>query len=133
MIIAPCSMKTLAAVAATPFSQADTIPPMLYSSEEVHALERERIFAKEWLCPGLAADVPNPGDYITFSINDQPVLTLRGEDGVVNRDRHLAENRVRQFDVAVAVSGVASREDAWFVRSGAELGARPPAPNQAER
>ena len=77
------ALKTLATVAATPFSQADTIPPILYSSEEVHRLEKERIFAREWLCPGLAADLPNPGDYITFSINDQPVLTLRGEDGVV--------------------------------------------------
>ena len=33
------ALKTLAAVAATPFSQADTIPPMLYSSEDVHQLD----------------------------------------------------------------------------------------------
>ncbi|WP_374330848.1 SRPBCC family protein [Aestuariivirga sp.] len=88
------ALKTLATVAATPFSQADTIPPMLYSSEEVHALERERIFAREWLCPGLAADVPKPGDYITFSINDQPVLTLRGEDGVVRSFSNVCLHRM---------------------------------------
>ena len=88
------ALKTLAAVAATPFSQADTIPPMLYSSEDVHQLEKERIFAREWLCPGLAADVPNPGDYITFSINDQPVLTLRGEDGVVRSFSNVCLHRM---------------------------------------
>ena len=44
------ALDTLAAVAATPFSQADTIPPLLYRSDEVHALELDRIFAKEWLC-----------------------------------------------------------------------------------
>jgi len=88
------ALKTLATVAATPFSQADTIPPMLYSSQEVHALERERIFAREWLCPGLAADVPKPGDYITFSINDQPVLTLRGEDGVVRSFSNVCLHRM---------------------------------------
>ena len=88
------ALKTLATVAATPFSQADTIPPILYSSEEVHRLEKERIFAREWLCPGLAADLPNPGDYITFSINDQPVLTLRGEDGVVRSFSNVCLHRM---------------------------------------
>ncbi|MEI8178516.1 SRPBCC family protein [Aestuariivirga sp.] len=88
------ALKTLATVAATPFSQADTIPPILYSSEDVHRLEKERIFAKEWVCPGLAADLPNPGDYITFSINDQPVLTLRGEDGVVRSFSNVCLHRM---------------------------------------
>ena len=88
------ALKTLATVAATPFSQADTIPPILYSSEDVHRLEKERIFAREWVCPGLAADLPNPGDYITFSINDQPVLTLRGEDGVVRSFSNVCLHRM---------------------------------------
>ncbi|MCX7350996.1 MAG: Rieske 2Fe-2S domain-containing protein [Alphaproteobacteria bacterium] len=88
------ALKTLATVAATPFSQADTIPPSLYCSEDVHRLEKERIFAKEWVCPGLAADLPNPGDYITFSINDQPVLTLRGEDGVVRSFSNVCLHRM---------------------------------------
>lgn len=88
------ALKTLASVAAGPFSQADTIPPVLYSSEDVLRLERERIFAKDWLCPGLAADIPNPGDYITFSINDQPILTLRGEDGVVRSFSNVCLHRM---------------------------------------
>ena len=77
------ALDALAKVAVTPFSQADTIPPMLYSSEEVYRLERERIFAKDWMCVGLAADIPKPGDYVTFSVNDQPILTIRGDDGEV--------------------------------------------------
>lgn len=88
------ALETLAAVAATPFTQADTIPPLLYRSEEVHALELRRIFAREWLCPGLAADIPNPGDYITFSIGDQPVLTMRGRDGVVRSFSNVCLHRM---------------------------------------
>ena len=88
------ALGTLAAVAATNFSQADTIPPLLYRSEAVHGLERERIFAREWLCPGLAADVPNPGDYITFSILDQPVLVLRGRDGVIRSFSNVCLHRM---------------------------------------
>lgn len=88
------ALDTLAAVAATPFTRADTIPPLLYRSDAVHALELERIFAKEWLCPGLAADIPNPGDYITFSIGDQPVLTMRGRDGVVRSFSNVCLHRM---------------------------------------
>ncbi len=88
------ALDTLAAVAATPFSQADTIPPLLYRSDEVHALELDRIFAKEWLCPGLAADIPNAGDYITFSIGDQPVFTMRGRDGVVRSFSNVCLHRM---------------------------------------
>jgi choline monooxygenase len=88
------ALRTLAEVAASPFTQADTIPPLLYRSGEVHALEMERIFAKEWLCPGLAADIPKPGDYITFSIGDQPILTMRGRDGVVRSFSNVCLHRM---------------------------------------
>ncbi len=88
------ALGTLGAVAATPFTQADTIPPLLYRSEEVYRLEMERIFAREWMCPGLAADIPNAGDYITFSIGDQPVLTMRGRDGVIRSFSNVCLHRM---------------------------------------
>lgn len=88
------ALKTLAAVAAQRFTEADTIPPLLYRSEEVHQLERERIFAREWMCPGLAADIPNPGDYVTFSILEQPVLVMRGRDGVIRSFSNVCLHRM---------------------------------------
>src|SRR5260221_3596722 len=63
-----------------PFSRARTSPPALYNSAEIHALELERIFVREWLCPGLAAEIPNPGDYLTYSIVAQPIFVVRGKD-----------------------------------------------------
>jgi len=88
------ALRGLRAVAQSPFSAADTIPPLLYRSPEVHALEMQRIFAREWLCPGLAADIPKPGDYITFSIGDQPVLTIRGRDGVIRSFSNVCLHRM---------------------------------------
>lgn len=70
-------------VARSPLEEAFTIPPAIYSSPEIHALEAQRIFATDWLCPGLAADIPNPGDYITYTINDQPIFVIRGKDGTI--------------------------------------------------
>lgn len=88
------ALTALTAVAATPFSQADTIPPLLYRSEAVLELEQQRIFAREWVCPGLAADIPQPGDYITFSIGDQPILVMRGRDGVIRSFSNVCLHRM---------------------------------------
>ena len=88
------ALATLGSVAAARFSEADTIPPLLYRSEAVHGFEMERIFAKEWVCPGLAADIPNNGDYITFSIGEQPVFTMRGRDGVVRSFSNVCLHRM---------------------------------------
>src|SRR5688572_28577028 len=64
------ALEGLVAVARSPLSKADTIPSVLYHSEVVYALDMHRIFAKEWVCPGLAADIPHAGDFITFTIVD---------------------------------------------------------------
>lgn len=91
------ALETLQSVAATPFAQSDTIPPLLYRSEDVHRLELERIFAKEWLCPGLAADIPNAGDYITFTMGEQPVFIMRGKDGAVRAFSNVCLHRMMQL------------------------------------
>lgn len=88
------ALQGLAAVAQTPFSKADTIPSLLYTSPEVLGLEMQRIFARGWVCPGLAADIPNPGDYITYSIGDQPMFCMRGSDGVVRSFSNVCLHRM---------------------------------------
>src|SRR4051812_33996674 len=71
-------LAKLRACAAAPLEQATAMPPELYSSPALYDRELKEIFAKEWLSPGRAADIPNPGDYISFAINDQPILSIRG-------------------------------------------------------
>ncbi len=88
------ALQGLKAVADSSFSQADTIPPLLYCSEEVYGLEMEQIFAKEWVCPGLAADIPNAGDFVTFSIGDQPFFVMRGKDGLVRSFSNVCLHRM---------------------------------------
>ncbi len=41
----------------------------------------------------LTPDVPDPGDYVTLSIADIPVLVVRGEDGVVRAFRNVCRHR----------------------------------------
>ena len=90
-------LRQLADLAGTPFGQATGIPPEFYRRADVLELERERIFAREWLCPGLAADIPTPGDYITFSINDQPVFVVRGHDEQIRSFSNVCLHRMMRL------------------------------------
>ncbi len=49
----------------------------------LYALEVERIFKREWLLIGCANDIPNPGDWFTFQVLDEPMLIVRGSDGEI--------------------------------------------------
>ena len=55
----------------------------MYTSEEVAALERERIFFPEWVCLGHAGEIPNPGDYLATEVADEPLLMVRGDDAEI--------------------------------------------------
>ena len=87
-------LKGLKQVAQSRLEDAFTVPPAIYSDAEIAELELERIFKAEWLCPGLAADIPNPGDYITWNIAGQPVYVIRGRDGVVRSYANVCLHRM---------------------------------------
>lgn len=55
----------------------------VYLSDEIFALECERLFARTWLYVGHASQVPQPGDYITTHIANQPVIMIRQPDGAI--------------------------------------------------
>jgi choline monooxygenase len=90
-------LKSLVDLAKTPFSSVTAMAPVFYRNAELLELERERIFAKAWMCPGFAAEVPNHGDYLTFSINDQPLFTVRGGDGVLRSFSNVCRHRMMRL------------------------------------
>jgi phenylpropionate dioxygenase-like ring-hydroxylating dioxygenase large terminal subunit len=87
-------LKGLSRAARPPIEEAFTIPPAIYSNAEINELERQRIFAVDWQCPGLAADIPKQGDYITFTINDQPLFSIRGKDGLIRSFSNVCLHRM---------------------------------------
>lgn len=87
-------LSGLGQAARAALDEAFTVPPAIYSNEDILELERQRIFAKDWLCPGLAAEIPNEGDYITYSINEQPIFVIRGKDGAVRAFANVCLHRM---------------------------------------
>jgi len=61
----------------------DRVHRDLYLSDELFALEQERLFANTWLYAGHASQVPNAGDYWALELAGKPVMLVRQADGRV--------------------------------------------------
>ena len=88
----------------TDVATACTLPPEIYTDEAFLAFERRALFGREWLCVGLASQIPEPGDYFTTTANGEPIIVARGKDarraGVLRRlspPRHADRRRRRQL------------------------------------
>lgn len=67
-----------------PLAEASQLPGELYCSEDVAALEKDRIFLKAWLCAGREEHIPAAGDYFTGTIAGEPFVVTRDADGGIN-------------------------------------------------
>ncbi|HVV93858.1 MAG TPA: aromatic ring-hydroxylating dioxygenase subunit alpha [Hyphomicrobiales bacterium] len=61
----------------------DRVHRDLYTDPEIFRLEMRHLFANTWVYVGHASQIPEPGDYLTTDIGDQPVLAVRHTDGTV--------------------------------------------------
>jgi choline monooxygenase len=66
-----------------PLDQARTIPNSWYTAPELAVLEREAVFARSWQVVGRGEQVARPGAFLTANIGGEPLLVVRGEDGVL--------------------------------------------------
>lgn len=64
-------------------SDAVSLPPDCYTSEEWFEFERRAIFDREWVALGHIGLIPNPGDYFSVTVNGEPLLAVRGPEGAV--------------------------------------------------
>ena len=87
-------LEGLHQVAVSTLDEAFTVPPAIYGDPEIAGLETECIFKAERLCAGLAADIPNPGDYITWEIAGQPIFVIRGQDGGIHAYANVCLHRM---------------------------------------
>ena len=60
-----------------------SLPSHYYTDPEICARQTEGIFKRSWACVGHLCDLTEPGSYLTDDIAGQPVLVLRGKDGVL--------------------------------------------------
>ena len=57
-----------------------TLPGEFYTSAEIWAQERDRIFARRWLCVGRANALAEPGDFELARAAGESLIVVRGRD-----------------------------------------------------
>ena len=108
------ALQKLKDTASGPLEQATSSPPELYTSPDMLDLELREIFEREWHCPGLAADIAGPGDYVTFSIAGQPVFSIRQKDGSIRSFSNVCRHRMMQLlDGAGNTKSIVCPYHAW--------------------
>jgi len=66
-----------------PLAEASTIPASWYIDRRVARLEATSVFAKTWQMIGRAEQVQKPGQFVTANVAGEPILAVRGADGVL--------------------------------------------------
>jgi len=74
-------------------ARAWTLPARVYTDPGVHAAEKEKIFGCTWQVVGHFGQVANPGDYFTTEIIGEPLLIVRGADGVLRGFYNVCRHR----------------------------------------
>lgn len=66
-----------------PLDQASTIPSSWYTDKDFYELELKTVFSNSWQLAGRLDQVAAPGQYVTSDIAGEPVVIVRGTDGVL--------------------------------------------------
>jgi len=74
-------------------SRASTIPGRWYTDPDMLEAERRAVFARTWQAVGRAGWVAAPGSYFGCEIAGEPVLVVRGEDGVLRAFSNVCRHR----------------------------------------
>lgn len=90
-------LSHLAMVASGALKDATSAQPAFYWNQEIADAENREIFRKDWVCPGLAAEIPNTGDYLTYSVAGQPIYCIRDKTGAVKTYSNVCRHRMMQL------------------------------------
>jgi choline monooxygenase len=66
-----------------PLAQASTIPAAWYTDPRVAAHERRTVWSRSWQLAARADQLAHTGDYVTTEIAGEPIVVVRGDDGVL--------------------------------------------------
>jgi glycine betaine catabolism A len=70
-----------------------TLPSSWYYSDETFALEKERIFCREWLCAGREEELPEPGDHLVLDVVGESILIVRNRQGLLRGFYNVCRHR----------------------------------------
>ncbi len=70
-----------------------SLPAAAYTDPEIHQLELELLWGRQWIFVGTSAEVPEAGDYVTLDIGRASVMVLRDDDEQVRAFHNVCRHR----------------------------------------
>ncbi len=89
----PEFLETLHAIRDQAYAQGFSLPGVFYTDAAWLEAERSELFLPDWFCAGRVDEVANPGDYFCFDYVGEPVLVVRGADGVLRALGNVCRHR----------------------------------------
>ncbi len=75
------------------FATAVTLPPAAYTDPAFHDFEMKAVFESEWVCVGRVDQVPEPGDYFTITVLNEPLIVTRNTEGEIRVMSSVCQHR----------------------------------------
>jgi Rieske 2Fe-2S family protein len=91
-VSSPLTPEEIAAVR-KPYRAASLLPGRAYHEQAIHDFERERWFRRDWVVVGREADAAGSGTYFLATVDDEPLLIVRGRDGVLRGFYNVCQHR----------------------------------------
>ena len=98
-----------------PLEEASTIPNRWYTDARMAAAERDAVFARSWQCVGRIEQVRDAGSYFTQEIAGEPLLVVRGSDGILRGFFNVCRHRAAPIldDACGSVNKLRCRYHGW--------------------
>ena len=80
-------------VKATLEQPAMTLAADYYTSQSIFERERERIFARHWICVGRTEQIANPGDFFLANVADESLIVTRDRSGEIHALYNVCRHR----------------------------------------
>jgi len=90
-------IQELAQTAALERHSGRTLPPHIYHDTGIAALEADNIWKHDWVCTGFASEIPEPGDYLTYSIVGERIFCIRDKKNKIRTFSNVCRHRMMQL------------------------------------
>lgn len=92
------------------------VPGARYTSKEFFELEMERLWPRVWQVACREEEIPNPGDFLEYTIGDQSILVVRSDAGTIRAYFNACAHRGTRLASGIgnfATSEIRCRYHAW--------------------